>query len=81
MPTPQHSPDRSTINALAALRLIGLLGIAIVIPIIIGVGVGIYIDKLANGHGLILLCCIITGIAAGLFTAYQLILRDLPSIR
>jgi F0F1-type ATP synthase assembly protein I len=61
--------------ALQALALVSELGFAIAVPIVLGVLVGIYVDKWGHGHGLILIAFILAGIVGGIFSAYKILAK------
>ena len=63
---------------MTALGLIGQLGLLIVLPILGGVFLGGYLDRLLGGTGLVLIASILMGLAAGLYGAYRLLMQEIP---
>ena len=62
-------PDReSPMSALAALGLVGTLGLTVAVPIVAGVLLGVYL-----GGGLALVGTLFLGLAAGLYGAYRIV--------
>ncbi len=64
-------------NVLAALGLVGAVGLAIVFPIAAGVGAGVYLEDRLGARGLFLIGSTLTGTGAGFYAAYALITRGL----
>ncbi len=71
----QHKGSMSYIRALG---LVGTLGLVVVLPLTVAVVVGVWLDTRLNGHGLIIASSIIIGIMVGFYSAYKLIMKDLP---
>lgn len=56
------------------LGLVSQLGLTIVCSILIGFGLGYFLDKKLGAGGLILILFILIGIGAGFYSAYKLIM-------
>lgn len=61
------------LGGLAALTLVGQVGLAVVVPIVAGVVGGLYLDGLVGG-GLVLVGMIGLGITLGILGAYWVVL-------
>jgi len=71
------SGKRDKGGALSALALPMQLGLTIAAPIVAGVWGGNWLDARLGGGGLILVASILLGIAAGLFGAYCLLMKEI----
>lgn len=71
-------PAHGELTALTALGLVGTLGFLVALPIVGGVLLGAVLDRLAGGGGLILLGGVLAGVAAGIYGAYRVIMREIP---
>ena len=52
------------------------LGLVIVVCILVGLGIGIFLDKFFNTRGIFLVIFLIMGIIAGFMSAYKDIMRS-----
>jgi len=62
-------------NVLVALSLVTELGLAVAIPIVLGVVVGNYVDKHLGTRGLAIVAGVLFGVASGGYNAYRLIAK------
>ncbi|GAC1448601.1 MAG: hypothetical protein PVSMB4_05950 [Ktedonobacterales bacterium] len=60
-------------NSWAALALLGQVGLTIVIPMLIGLGLGLFIDKKFNTVPIATLIGLLLGLAAGVYGVYRLV--------
>ncbi len=72
-----QDPNRSQRTALTALALVGQLGLAVALPMVIGGIAGKYLDEWVDGHGIVLILMLILGIASGLYSAYRILAKEL----
>lgn len=56
-----------------AWALVGQLGLTISAPIVIGVLLGVYLDPILGGTGLVLIAGILLGVAGGFYGAYKIV--------
>ncbi len=59
------------------LTLVTQLGLVVVLTILVGFFIGLFIDKNAGTSPVFMAVFTVIGIAAGLFNAYQMIMRKL----
>ncbi|HEV8193618.1 MAG TPA: AtpZ/AtpI family protein [Ktedonobacterales bacterium] len=59
----------------AGLVLIGQLGLTVAIPILLGIGAGLFIDSKLQSSPIATLLGLLLGLAAGVYGAYRLISR------
>jgi ATP synthase protein I len=64
---------RPGLDVFAGLAMVGQLGFAVAVPIVLGVVVGNRLDKWLDAHGLILVALILLGVAGGVYSAYRLL--------
>jgi hypothetical protein len=64
-------------KVLAALALLGQLGLAMAVPMVLCAVAGKYLDGWLHGHGVLLIFMILVGIAAGAYGVYLLLAKDL----
>jgi len=57
----------------AGLVLIGQLGLTVAIPILLGIGAGIFIDSKLQSSPIATLLGLLLGLAAGVYGAYRLV--------
>ncbi len=57
----------------AGLVLIGQLGLTVAIPILLGIGAGLFIDSRLQSSPIATLLGLLLGLAAGVYGAYRLI--------
>jgi ATP synthase protein I len=57
------------------LGLITQLGGAIIVSILVGLGIGVLLDRLANTQGIFTVIFIIIGVIGGFKAAYELIIK------
>ncbi len=76
MPSPPSKPpDTSFLRSLA---LVGQVGLVMVGAIAFGVTFGIYMDRLFQAGGMILIPMIVGGVAAGGYLAYRVLAKEIP---
>lgn len=68
--------SKSEFSGLSALSLLGQVGMALAIPIVMGVLACRYVAKIFGGNGLVLAVIIFTSVAAGIVAAAMLVLRE-----
>lgn len=56
--------------------LVTQLGLTIIITILVGLGIGIFLDKIFNIKGIFTIIFLLIGIAAGFMNAYKAIMRE-----
>lgn len=71
--------DNDRVGILKALALLSQVGITIIVPIIGGVWLGNYIDKLLGTNILCLALGTVLGVTVGFRNAYQLIMKGQDS--
>ena len=71
----EQKPENASKESLAAVALVGQLGLAVAVPIVAGVAGGLYIkDAVGGGWGVAaMLAGVFVGIGAALVLAYRLI--------
>ncbi len=75
-------PDKEQgLSAFGALTLVGEIGLAVAVPIVVGVLVGQYLDRRWNTHGLLLTGLLLLGIVCGGYNAYRIFARIMGSKR
>lgn len=57
----------------AGLVLVGQLGLTVAIPILLGIGVGLFIDSKLRSSPIATLIGLLLGLAAGVYGAYRLV--------
>jgi ATP synthase protein I len=62
-------------NDWAGLVLIGQLGLTVAIPILLGIGAGLFIDSKLQSSPIATLLGLLLGLAAGVYGAYRLVSR------
>ena len=62
---------------MSALALVGQLGFVVAVPIVAGVIAGKYLDAWLGSSGLILAGMILLGVAAGLYGAYRVLVKEI----
>jgi ATP synthase protein I len=60
-------------NDWAGLVLVGQLGLTVAIPILLGIGVGLFIDSKLRSSPIATLIGLLLGLAAGVYGAYRLV--------
>ncbi len=60
-------------NDWAGLVLVGQLGLTVAIPILLGIGAGLFIDSKLHSSPIATLIGLLLGLAAGVYGAYRLI--------
>jgi hypothetical protein len=65
-------------SALSAMVLLGQLGLAMSVPIVGGVWLGIFLDERLGLSGLCTLLGVGVGVASGFFGVYSLLQREIP---
>lgn len=74
-----NSDKRPPLRVYGALALVGEIGLAVAIPIVVGVVLGQYLDRRWNTHGLVLTGLILLGIVCGAYNAYRIFGRIMGS--
>ena len=69
--------DDKPIAQFEALVLVGQLGIGITAPIVAGVMAGVYLERIVQSGGLVLVAMIVLGIAGGALVGYRAVARYL----
>lgn len=69
---PEHGPE---LNEWAGLALVGQFGLTVAVPILIGIGAGIFIDNQLRSSPIATLIGLLLGLAAGVYGAYRLVTR------
>ena len=72
-----HRNGREEFGGLAALTLVGQVGLAVALPILAGVALGVYLDGIVQTGGLIVAGMILAGIVGGVAGAYRIIASHL----
>ena len=67
---------KDKVNFLKALALLSQVGITMIVPVLAGVWLGNYLDKLFQTNVLFLLLGIIAGVSAGFRNSYRLIMQQ-----
>lgn len=62
-------------NVFLALSLVTELGLAVAIPIVLGVVVGDYVDKHLGTGGIAVFLGVLFGVISGIYNAYRLIAK------
>lgn len=57
------------------LALITQVGLTVIFSILIGLGIGLFLDKIFKTKGIFLILFLIIGIAGGFYSAYKQIVR------
>jgi ATP synthase protein I len=60
-------------NDWAGLVLVGQLGLTVAIPILLGIGAGIFVDSKLRSSPIATLIGLLLGLAAGVYGAYRLV--------
>ncbi|HET8906800.1 MAG TPA: AtpZ/AtpI family protein [Ktedonobacterales bacterium] len=60
-------------NDWAGLVLVGQLGLTVAIPILLGIGAGLFIDSKLRSSPIATLIGLLLGLAAGVYGAYRLV--------
>src|SRR5262245_54222328 len=66
---------RPQVSDWAGLVLVGQLGLTVAIPILLGIGAGLFIDSKLQSSPIATLLGLLLGLAAGVYGAYRLISR------
>lgn len=69
--------EESPFEWLYYLTLVTQLGFVVVVTILVGFGIGYFIDKKTDTSPVFTVIFLVIGIAGGLFNAYQMIMRKL----
>ncbi|HEX8732653.1 MAG TPA: AtpZ/AtpI family protein [Ktedonobacterales bacterium] len=66
-------PKRSRASDLAAFALVGQVGLTISISLLVGIGIGLFIDSKLHSSPIATLIGLLLGLAAGIYGVYRLI--------
>jgi Putative F0F1-ATPase subunit Ca2+/Mg2+ transporter len=69
--------DNSEFTAFMALGMVGQLGFAVSIPMVLGGLAGKYLDGWLHAHGIVLILMLLCGIAGGIYGAYLVLAKAL----
>ena len=72
-----EAPEPSEMSWLATFTLIAQIGLIVVVPATLGAVGGLYADRALEGNGVILFGGIALGVAAGLYGAFRLMVKQL----
>lgn len=70
--------QETQLSAMAALALVGQLGLTMALPVVAGVIGGALLDKWAGGTGLLVVGGVVVGLLVGILGVYQILARELP---
>jgi len=73
------SDKRSGGGTYSGLMLVGEIGLAMAIPIVVGVMLGQYLDKRWGTHGMVLTGLLLLGIVCGAYNVYRILTGMLGS--
>jgi predicted F0F1-ATPase subunit len=62
-----------TPNDWSALALLGQVGLLIVVPMLLGLGIGIFVDRQLHSSPVATLIGLLLGLAAGVYGVYRLV--------
>ena len=68
---------KDTFGALAALVLVGQLGLVVVLPVALGAVAGAWLDARAGTRGVFVIGLVLLGLAGGVAGAWQLVKREI----
>jgi len=68
---------RPEMGALTALALVGQLGLTMVVPLVVGIWVGSYVDRRLGTKVVFLLVGLLLGLGAGVLGAYRAIAKEM----
>jgi len=74
---PEIKPE-SELSALQALSLLGQLGLVMVAGVGLGLGGGLYLDRLLGSGHLMMVVGIVVGVGGGAAGVYRIIKQQLP---
>ncbi len=70
-------PNKSDMakNILYAFSLVGILGFEIAVPIVLGIMLGIYLDRRYNTGGIFTVVCALLSVLVGAYNFYRLLAK------
>ena len=74
-----RSPEkrRPDVTPMRALGLVGRLGLVVIAPMVGGVFAGSFLDRVLGTGAALLVSGILIGLAAGLYSAYRIVMKEI----